>query len=136
MVIESNSSDKKLKIKNFEGLEVGAISVKWVRKTQDGELFHEIIRHEGNPLKTIKEIFNDYKTNNFSKVVITGQAAKKFLVLPYYSEVECLEKALSYLNIKPDILITIPSANREQILLSLNDLNINRKALFPGASVN
>jgi len=64
------------------------------------------VRHEGDPPKKIKEIFNEYKTNESSKIVITGQAAKKLLSLPYYSEVECLEKALSYLNIKPDILIS------------------------------
>ncbi len=107
MVIESNSTDKKIKTNNYEGLEVGAVSVKWVRRTHDGEIYHKIIRHEGNPHKIIKEIFEEYKTDNFSKVVITGQAIKKFLSLPYFSEAECLEKALSYLNIKPDILISL-----------------------------
>jgi len=65
------------------------------------------VRHEGEPLKKIKQIFNEYKTNESSKIVITGQVAKKHLSLPYYSEVECLEKALSHLNLKPDILISL-----------------------------
>lgn len=92
---------------NFEGLEVGAVSVKWVRRTQDGKTTHKIIRHEGNPLLKINQIFDEYKSREESKIIITGQATKNLLNLPYYSEVECLEKALSFLNIKPDILISL-----------------------------
>ncbi|MFW9873763.1 MAG: acyl-CoA dehydratase activase, partial [Candidatus Thorarchaeota archaeon] len=38
---------------------------------------------------------------------ITGQATSSFLDLPYISEIECLERALSYYNIKPDILLSL-----------------------------
>jgi predicted CoA-substrate-specific enzyme activase len=107
VVSEINLSKDTLNIQNFEGLEVGAVSVKWVRRTMDGKVIHKIIRHEGKPLKKIKEILSTHKTNDLSKIAITGQAAKRFLSLPYYSEVECLEKALSYLNIKPDILVSL-----------------------------
>ena len=38
----------------FEGLEIGAVSVKWVRRTQDGEILSEVVRHEGSPEEKIK----------------------------------------------------------------------------------
>ncbi len=107
MVIESNLSEKAVNIHDYEGLEVGAVSVKWVRRTIDGKATHKIIRHEGKPLEKIKEILFIHETKRLSKIAITGQAAKKFLSLPYYSEVECLERALSHLNIKPDVLISL-----------------------------
>ena len=30
----------------FEGLEIGAVSVKWVRRSQGGAVLTEVIRHE------------------------------------------------------------------------------------------
>ncbi len=95
------------KPQNFEGLEIGAVSVKWVRRTEDGIIFSEIVRHEGYPEKKIKEIFERHKSNHNSRIIITGNAAKRFLNLPYYSEVECLEKALSFYDLKPDILLSL-----------------------------
>ena len=91
----------------FEGLEIGAVSVKWVRRTQNGEILNEVVRHEGSPRKKIQEIFERYNVDNNSKIVITGQATSSFLNLPYISEVECLEKALSFYNLKPDILLSL-----------------------------
>jgi len=94
-------------VQYFEGLEIGAVSVKWVRCTQDGVILSEIIRHEGYPREKIQDIFIKHKTSHQSKIAITGQAAKSFLNLPYYSEAECLERALSYYNLKPDILLSL-----------------------------
>ena len=37
-ILISNSLDNNHQIINFEGLEVGAVSVKWVRRTEDGKL--------------------------------------------------------------------------------------------------
>ena len=37
----------------------------------------------------------------------TGQAAKSFFNLPYGSETECLERALQYHDLKPDILLSL-----------------------------
>ncbi|MFX0029111.1 MAG: acyl-CoA dehydratase activase [Candidatus Hermodarchaeota archaeon] len=91
----------------YEGLEIGAVSVKWVRRTENGEVVSEVVRHEGSPKKKIKEIFKRHKVGKDSKIIITGQATSSFLNLPYISEVECLEKALSYYNIKPDILLSL-----------------------------
>ena len=91
----------------FEGLEIGAVSVKWVRRTIDGVVTSEVVRHEGYLKKKILEIFKRYDVDENSKVVITGQATSGFLNLPYISEVECLEKALSFYNLKPDILLSL-----------------------------
>ncbi|MFX1599847.1 MAG: acyl-CoA dehydratase activase [Promethearchaeota archaeon] len=103
----SLSVTEKHGIQYFEGLEIGSVSVKWVRRTEDGIVFSEIIRHEGYPEKKIKEIFERHKSNYNSRIAITGYVAKRFLNLPYYSEVECLEKALSFYNLKPDILLSL-----------------------------
>ncbi|MFX1397570.1 MAG: acyl-CoA dehydratase activase [Promethearchaeota archaeon] len=92
---------------NFEGLEVGTVSVKWVRTTEIGANQSEIIRHEGSPREIIERIFKKYNVNGNSKILITGHATRKFLSLPYFSEAECLEKALSFHNIQPDILLSL-----------------------------
>ncbi|MHA2051250.1 MAG: acyl-CoA dehydratase activase [Promethearchaeota archaeon] len=91
----------------YEGLEIGAVSVKWVRRSSNGENVSEVIRHEGSPQEKIQEIFKQYNVDKNSKIVITGQATSSFLNLPYLSEIECLEKALSFFNIKPDILLSL-----------------------------
>ncbi|MFW9872786.1 MAG: hypothetical protein ACFFG0_06750, partial [Candidatus Thorarchaeota archaeon] len=78
----------------FEGLEIGAVSVKWVRRTENGQVVSEVVRHEGSPKEKIKEIFKRHNVGKDSKIVITGQATSSFLDLPYISEIECLERAL------------------------------------------
>ncbi|MFW9969358.1 MAG: acyl-CoA dehydratase activase [Candidatus Odinarchaeota archaeon] len=104
---KSLSRVEKHKIQYFEGLEIGAVSVKWVRRTLNGEIISEVIRHEGSPKEKIKKIFDRYNVDKNSKIVITGQATSYFLNLPYVSEVECLEKALAFYNLKPDILLSL-----------------------------
>ena len=94
-------------LQHFEGLEIGAVSVKWVRRTENGHILSEVVRHEGSPREKIQEIFDRYNVDNLSNIVITGQATSSFLNLPYISEVECLEKALSFYNLKPDILLSL-----------------------------
>jgi activator of 2-hydroxyglutaryl-CoA dehydratase len=91
----------------FEGLEIGAVSIKWVRRTANGSQRHEIVQHGGDPGKKVLEIFERHKTNNRSQIVVTGETAKILLHLPYRSETECLEKALGCHGIKPDILLSL-----------------------------
>ncbi|MFX1366158.1 MAG: acyl-CoA dehydratase activase [Promethearchaeota archaeon] len=91
----------------FEGLEIGAVSVKWVRKSTNGVIASEVIRHEGYPKKKILEIFKKYNVDENSKIVITGQATGSFLNFPYISEIECLEKVLSFYNLQPDIVLSL-----------------------------
>jgi len=107
MLKESAQAIKPSKPRYFEGLEIGAVSVKWIQRTKNGEIQSEVIRHEGSPKEKIKEIFRRYNGDHNSNIVITGQATSSFLNLPYVSEVECLEKALSYYNLKPDILLSL-----------------------------
>ena len=107
MIIDSLQTPKSSKPRYFEGLEIGAVTVKWVRRTSNGDTMSEVIRHEGSPKEKIKQIFNRNSVNKNSKIVITGQATSSFLNLPYISEVECLEKALTFYNLKPDILLSL-----------------------------
>jgi predicted CoA-substrate-specific enzyme activase len=104
---KSLSRIKKSEIQYYEGLEIGAVSVKWVRRSQNGEILSEVVRHEGSPREKIKRIFERYGVDKNSKIVITGQATSNFLDLPYISEIECLEKALSFYDLKPDILLSL-----------------------------
>ena len=104
---ETLSGISQRKTEYFEGLEIGAVSVKWVRRSTSGEMLSEVVRHEGSPRRKVQEIFKRYNIDQKSKIVITGSATSSFLHLPYISEVECLEKALSFYNLKPDILLSL-----------------------------
>ena len=104
---ESFPKEVPYKYKYFEGLEIGAVSVKWVRRSQDGTIVKEVLRHEGFPKEKIEEIFERHNGAGNSNIVITGNVAKNFFDFPYYSEVECFEKALSYFNLKPDLLLSL-----------------------------
>lgn len=55
------------KIQYYEGLEIGAVSVKWVRRTLNGEIVKEVVRHEGSPKKKIQEIFKRYNIDQKSQ---------------------------------------------------------------------
>jgi len=107
MVDESILKIEEKNIQYFEGLEIGAVSVKWVRRSLDSHISSEIVRHEGCIEEKIQEIFTKYDVNTDSSIVITGQVALGTLNLPYFSEVECLEKALSFLNLQPDIVLSL-----------------------------
>ena len=91
----------------FDGLEIGAISVKWVRRSRDGNTVVEIAQHDGIPLKEVRKIFNRHACEDGSTTIVTGQTAKALFDFPYRSETECLEKALSYLGLEPDILLSL-----------------------------
>ena len=88
------------------GLEIGAVSVKWVGG-QKGEEVVKILRYEGNPQGKVREIIEQHTTEGNSRVVVTGPAAKALLAFPCRSETECLEMALSFHRIKPDILLSL-----------------------------
>jgi len=90
----------------FKCLEIGAISVKWVRRTRD-HIFSEDTPHGGDPGTEVRKIFDRPEFKNDARIVVTGQSAKTLLDLPYRSETECLEKAISYLGLNPDILLSL-----------------------------
>jgi predicted CoA-substrate-specific enzyme activase len=110
-VIQMNESQQPMSIRHsgphYEGLEIGAVSIKWVRRSADGTRCHEIVQHGGNPTDKLLEIFEKYKTDTASQVVVTGETAKTLLNLPYRSETQCLEKALEFHGAKPDILLSL-----------------------------
>ena len=89
------------------GLEIGAVSVKWVGKEEAGKPLVKILRHEGDPQKKAREIIEHHLTEGNSRIVVTGAAAKALFDLPYRAETECLEAALSSHHIKPDILLSL-----------------------------
>jgi predicted CoA-substrate-specific enzyme activase len=90
-----------------EGLEIGAVSVKWVRRRIGGSLVAEVARHEGRPEDKIREMFSRHEDVEPSRVFVTGQAAKLLLDCPYLPETECLETALAYHGLDPDILLSL-----------------------------
>jgi len=90
-----------------EGLEIGAVSVKWVRRLKNGNTIAEAVSHGGNPREKVKTILDRNASWDSSRVVVTGQAARLQLNLPYRAETECLEKALSFYGLKPDILLSL-----------------------------
>jgi len=90
-----------------EGLEIGAVSVKWVRWTAGDRSVVEVVRHEGRPEERVRDILQRHGSNEDSRLVVTGQAARVLLDLPYRSETECLEKALSFHGIGPDMLLSL-----------------------------
>lgn len=91
----------------FDGLEVGSVSVKRVRRTREGTVACHVLRHEGNPKAILQRIFDDPALPRPARIVVSGQAAGALLDLPYRSETECLEKALSFHRIQPDIALSL-----------------------------
>ncbi|MBW2622583.1 MAG: hypothetical protein JRD68_06725 [Deltaproteobacteria bacterium] len=91
----------------YEGLEVGAVSIKWVRRSEDGKIQYEVASHGGEPRKLIEEIFARNHISDNSRLVITGQAARLILDAPYRPETECLERAVKEKGLDPDILLSL-----------------------------
>lgn len=89
------------------GMEIGAISIKWVSKDGNGKIEAHVSKHEGNAKKKAVEILDVFRNKNDVHVVVTGATAKTMLDLPYRSEAECIEKALSFHSLKPDILLAL-----------------------------
>jgi len=96
---------------SFEGLEVGAISVKWVQRDLGGRTRVTVRVHNGKPREIIEELWGqkkaELKDGNYRRVIITGQAAKQLINAHYRSTTECLEKALVYQGKSPDMLLVL-----------------------------
>jgi activator of 2-hydroxyglutaryl-CoA dehydratase len=91
----------------FSGLEIGSVSIKWVQRQQNGEKTVRVIRHEGNPSDKVREILDSLGTEERRSVVVTGNTANLPNDIIYRSETECLEKALAFYDLKPDILLSL-----------------------------
>ena len=91
----------------FDGIEIGAVSVKWVRRTDAGGTVAVVEEHGGDPRAKLIEILERHGAGEACRAVVTGQAARVLLDLPYRSEIECLEKALAAQGIAPDVLVSL-----------------------------
>ena len=92
----------------FEGIEIGAVSVKWVRRDSQSTVAVDVIRHEGRPVERVKKLFSSQENDHGHRtIVVTGASAKNLLNLPYVSETECFERALAHHGMAPDILVSL-----------------------------
>ncbi len=89
------------------GLEIGAVSVKWVCREPDGGVSHQVIEHGGAPRAVVERLVAECALPLPARVVMTGQAAKVLFDLPYRSSTECLEAALASHGLQPDILLAL-----------------------------
>lgn len=89
------------------GLEIGAISIKCVSMDENGNIETCIRKHEGNTKKIAAEMVDGFRDKKDIHVVVTGATAKTILDLPYRSEAECIEKAVSFHSLKPEILLAL-----------------------------
>ena len=81
------------KIEYYEGLEIGAVSVKWVRRSPSGEILCEVVRHEGSPRNKIREIFKRYKIKNYNH----GTSNIKFFAPSLYLRSGMFRKSFIFL---------------------------------------
>lgn len=93
------------------GIEVGAVSLKWVRRTAGGRLDARAVRHEGDPRRAAQELALEAVVSQGSRAVITGQATRALVELPYRTEAECTERALQFLGLQPDIVLSLGGEN-------------------------
>lgn len=91
----------------FEGIEIGAVSVKHVRRNAQETLSATMVRHEGRPMDKIMELITSNNGIKNRTIAVTGAAAKMLLDFPYFPETECLEKALSHKQMAPDMLVSL-----------------------------
>ncbi len=96
------------RVTSFEGLEIGAVSVKWARLAEPGEVRTEVRAHNGQPRRVIEQLFAEAGAGaEKCRMAITGQAARSLMNAPYFSTTECLERALAFHGKQPDILLAL-----------------------------
>lgn len=89
------------------GLEIGAVSIKWVQRNGSGNDQVSVLRHEGNPLKKLEDILKTARVADMNSVVLTGNTVNAPISCHYRPEAECIEKSLSHFKLKPDILLSL-----------------------------
>ncbi len=91
---------------SFEGWNVGAVSVRRVRLSEDGSVRAEIRRHSGEPERAISAMLQ-IETGPPAAAVVTGPEASSLFSLPYLPESLCVESALRHLGISPDMVVSL-----------------------------
>ncbi|MBW2525927.1 MAG: hypothetical protein JRI23_17220 [Deltaproteobacteria bacterium] len=89
------------------GLEIGSVSVKWVVRSAEGARSERVIAHGGDPRRVVGDLLTPVDADPHARAVVTGQAGKRLVALPYRSTTECLERALSNRCTSPDLLLTL-----------------------------
>jgi len=101
-----NSKEKSI------GICIGASSISSVTISRENKedliTNHIVIPHKGNPKKILEDILNGETAD---KLTITGRKFRNFLNAANISEPEAVEYALSFLNIKTDIVISAGGEN-------------------------
>lgn len=90
----------------FEGWNIGAVSIKKVCLDEDGRVEADIRRHGGDPARVIRSLLaRDGRLA--AGAVVTGPQSASLLALPYLPESICIEAALDYLSIRPDMVLSL-----------------------------
>ncbi len=91
----------------FEGWNIGAISVKRVRLRSDGTAETDVRRHGGEPDKTVRQMLSTSTGCVPDGVAVTGPQASAIFTLPYLPESVCVEKAIAYLQVSPNLVLSL-----------------------------
>lgn len=89
------------------GLEIGAVSIKWVQRNGNGDDRVSVLRHEGNPAKKLEDILKSACVTDMNSVVLTGNSVNAEIACHYRPEAECIEKSLAHFKLTPDILLSL-----------------------------
>jgi activator of 2-hydroxyglutaryl-CoA dehydratase len=89
----------------FDGIEIGTVSVKWCRLTNNSRQVNKVLKHEGNPKLKLKQLFSLYHIKD--NCIITGHSSSNFLTAAYKPETECIERVLKEHKLSPDIILSL-----------------------------
>lgn len=91
----------------YLGWDVGSVTIKRVCLYEDGRIDGRVVRHDGNPNGMVRKLLSERKAALPESTVITGPLASTIFPFPYVPEPLCIEAALEYLKITPDILLSL-----------------------------
>jgi predicted CoA-substrate-specific enzyme activase len=94
-------------VRVYEGWNIGAVSVKRVRLQVDNPVQVNMHRHGGQPERAVGEMLQEGGDRIPNGVVVTGPQASTLFTLPYLPESICIEAALRYLQLKPDLVLSL-----------------------------
>ncbi|MDD2735545.1 MAG: acyl-CoA dehydratase activase [Desulfuromonadaceae bacterium] len=107
MTVDMSKEDCCLTTGSCTGVEIGAVSIKWIELHADGSCSVDVRRHAGDPHSVLHEIISAKGSNADRHVVAVGETAQSLLDVAGRSETECIEKALASLDMRPDILLSL-----------------------------
>ena len=93
------------------GINIGSSSIKTVLLDGDSLVHHNIIEHEGDFLRTLKNLIYNSKIPTDSKVLITGTEGRYLVNSNNVIESICVEEAIKKLGIKADAVASLGGEN-------------------------